>query len=183
MWRSCRLIRVSADLIDHEHVDEGVRQPLLSAIQIPAPSNDELRYVFGSASTVITSAASSTVMSGRSAPRLASTAASHPRIALTTTDLGRAGVGYDAVLGVLGYRRTIAADTLLGWGGQQPEILIYPVEGDDMTPHRHGQAGLQHLAFEVPDQAIANVAGTAAVDSGWTLVHPPQVYDYADGYC
>jgi len=104
------------------------------------------------------------------------------RIALTTTDLGRAGVGYDTVLGVLGYRRAIAADTLLGWGGQQPEILIYPVEGDDMTPHRHGQAGLQHLAFEVPDQAIANVAGTAAVDSGWTLVHPPQVYDYADGY-
>jgi catechol-2,3-dioxygenase len=104
------------------------------------------------------------------------------RVAITTTDLGRAGVGYDAVLGVLGYRRTIAADILLGWGGQQPEILIYPVEGDDMTPHRHRQAGLQHPAFEVPDQAVANVAGTAAVDSGWTLVHPPQVYDYADGY-
>jgi catechol 2,3-dioxygenase-like lactoylglutathione lyase family enzyme len=103
-------------------------------------------------------------------------------IALTTADLDRAAIGYDAVLGVLGYRRTITADTLLGWGGQQPEILIYPVEGDDLTPHRHGRPGLQHLAFEVADQATVNAAGTAAIDNGWTVVHPPQFYDYADGY-
>ncbi|MFJ6199178.1 VOC family protein [Micromonospora sp. NPDC092111] len=103
-------------------------------------------------------------------------------LAITATDLAKSAQGYDAILGVLGYRRHITADTICTWSGPQPEILLYPAEGDDRTPHQHGRPGWQHAAFSVADRDTVHAAHQAAVDGGWTIVHPPQEYDYTPGY-
>lgn len=106
-------------------------------------------------------------------------------IALTAVDLPATGAAYDAVLGVLGYRRHHDSDGLITWTGTdaEPEFLLWAVEGDDTTPHRHGQPGLQHICLQVDDPATVDAAHTAAQSTGWTIVHPPRAYpEYQDGY-
>ncbi|MFI6163135.1 VOC family protein [Micromonospora haikouensis] len=103
-------------------------------------------------------------------------------LAITATDLTTSAQGYDAILGAIGYRRHITADTICTWSGPQPEILLYPTEGNDRTPHQHGRPGWQHAAFSVADRDTVHAAHQAAIDAGWTIVHPPQEYDYMPGY-
>lgn len=104
-------------------------------------------------------------------------------IALTAADLPKSAEFYDAVLGVLGYRRTHSYDTICVWGDGEPEVLLYPVEGSDTSPHRKGRPGLQHLALAVADRDTVNRVHDAVAAGGWTVVFPPADYpDYADGY-
>jgi catechol 2,3-dioxygenase-like lactoylglutathione lyase family enzyme len=103
-------------------------------------------------------------------------------LAFTAADLTKNGPAYDAVFAPLGYHREYDSGELITWTGTGPELLLYAVEGDDVTPHQHGDPGLQHVAFAVDDRATVEAVHTAAVDNGWTIVHPPREYDYTPGY-
>lgn len=104
-------------------------------------------------------------------------------IALTAADLAKTAEFYDATLGPLGYRRTHNYESIVVWGGQEPEILLYPVEDEDTSPHRKGRRGLQHLALEVSDRETVERIHDAVVAGGWRVVFSPREYpDYADGY-
>jgi catechol 2,3-dioxygenase-like lactoylglutathione lyase family enzyme len=96
-------------------------------------------------------------------------------IAFTATDLTRSGAFYDAVLGVLGYAREHTSNNLIIWKGPGPEILLYPVDGDDRAPHTHGRPGLQHLALRADDPATVDAVHDAAHADG-VVVHPPRQY-------
>ena len=97
-------------------------------------------------------------------------------IAFTATDLTRSGAFYDAFLGALGYHREHTAAGLIIWTGPGPEILLYPTEGDDHSPHTHGRPGLQHIALRTDDRATVDTAHDAARTAGGTVVHPPREY-------
>ena len=104
-------------------------------------------------------------------------------VALSVADLTKSTEFYDAVLGPLGYRRTHTFESICVWGGQEPEVLLYPIEDLDTSPHRKGRAGLQHLAVEVTDRQTVEDVHNAVVTGGWTVVFPPREYpDYAPGY-
>ncbi|MDP9850418.1 VOC family protein [Streptosporangium lutulentum] len=103
-------------------------------------------------------------------------------LALTTADLTTGAAFYDAVFGVLGYKSGYTSDELRTWVGHSPEILLYPVEGDDTAPHTHGRPGLQHAAMEVENRAMVDAVHEAVVAGGGTVVHAPREYDYAEGY-
>jgi catechol 2,3-dioxygenase-like lactoylglutathione lyase family enzyme len=103
-------------------------------------------------------------------------------LAITATELRKSAPFYDAILGTLGYHRHITLDTICTWIGPEPEILLYPVEGGDRTPHQHGRPGWQHAAFSTEDRDTVHAAYRAALDGGWTVVHPPTEYDYSPGY-
>ncbi|MFG2044544.1 VOC family protein [Dactylosporangium sp. NPDC048998] len=97
-------------------------------------------------------------------------------VALSAADLSRSGAFYDVLLGELGYRREHTSDELLVWAGPGPEILVYPVEGDDATPHTHGRPGLQHLALRVDATAVVDAVDRAVGAAGGAIVHPPRRY-------
>lgn len=104
-------------------------------------------------------------------------------LALTAADLSKTAEFYDAILGVVGYRRTHTSSRLCVWAEQIPEILLYAVEGDETSPHRKGRPGLQHLAIEVPDQQTVDAVHDTAVASDWTVIFSPKLYpEYAEGY-
>lgn len=103
-------------------------------------------------------------------------------VSLTTADMAKGAAFYDAVLGVLGYQRKHTLDYLCTWIGPDPEILLWIVEGEDRSPHRHGRPGWHHLAWQVDDRATVETVHQVVVDGNWTVVHPPKEYDYSDGY-
>ena len=104
-------------------------------------------------------------------------------LALTTADLKNAKTFYEAVfVGVLGYAPGYTSDELCTWVGPTPEILLYPVEGDDASPHTHGTPGLQHAAMEVENRDMVDGVYQAVVNGGGRVVHEPREYDYAAGY-
>jgi catechol 2,3-dioxygenase-like lactoylglutathione lyase family enzyme len=104
-------------------------------------------------------------------------------LALTTADLPEGARFYDAVFaGVLGYRPGYSSDELRTWVGPSPEVLLYPTEGGDSARHVHGQPGLQHAAMQVETREMVKATHQAAVRGGWTVVHEPREYDYAEGY-
>ncbi|MFC7650466.1 VOC family protein [Streptosporangium lutulentum] len=94
-------------------------------------------------------------------------------LALTTADLTTGAAFYDAVFGVLGYKSGYTSDELRTWVGHSPEILLYPVEGDDTAPHTHGRPGLQHAAMEVENRAMVDAVHEAVVAGGGpSSTHP-----------
>lgn len=104
-------------------------------------------------------------------------------LAVTALDLKRSALFYDAVFGVLGYSRGLTDDELCTWHGPGPELLVYPAEGTDRTPHQHGRPGWQHAAFSVDDRETVLAVHKAVDSGGWTVVHEPQEYPhYSPGY-
>ncbi|MFG2434643.1 VOC family protein [Streptomyces sp. NPDC048508] len=104
-------------------------------------------------------------------------------VALSAADLTKSTEFYDAVLSPLGYKRTHTFDSICVWGAQEPEVLLYPTEDSNTSPHRKGRAGLQHLAIEVIGRHIVDDVHNAIIAGGWTVVFPPREYpDYAPGY-
>jgi catechol 2,3-dioxygenase-like lactoylglutathione lyase family enzyme len=103
-------------------------------------------------------------------------------LAITAADFDTGREWYNAFLGALGYQPGHVGDTVCTWGGQQPEILLYPAEGVDLSPHTHGRPGWQHAAMLVADRDTVEAAHNAAKDVNGTVVHPPQEYDYMPGY-
>lgn len=100
-------------------------------------------------------------------------------VSVGVTDLSRAGVFYDAVMGVLGARRLIEHGVGLGYGRAFPEFwATSPHDGRDARPGNGG-----HVCFnaETP-QAVArfHAAGLAAggLDDGAPGPRPT----YAPGY-
>lgn len=103
-------------------------------------------------------------------------------IALSAADLTTGAAFYDTVFREIGYRRGHTSEDLCTWVGAEPEILLYAAAGSDAVRHRHGAPGLQHAAFEVSDRATVLAVHKAATDGGWTVIHPPKLYDYSEGY-
>ncbi|GIM94419.1 VOC family protein [Paractinoplanes toevensis] len=104
-------------------------------------------------------------------------------LAVTAADLETGRVWYDAFLGALGYKPGTVDPAICTWGGVEPEILLYPVEGDDRALHTHGRPGSQHFAFAVDGRDLVDAVHDAVVKVGTGLVvHPPQEYDYMPGY-
>ncbi|MFC7483036.1 VOC family protein [Luedemannella flava] len=84
---------------------------------------------------------------------------------------------------MLGYRPEIVSERICTWTGATPEILVYPDEGDDRSPHTHGRPGWQHAAFAVDDRTMVDAVHRAVIEVGsGTVVHAPREYDYMPGY-
>ena len=104
-------------------------------------------------------------------------------LAVTNDNLDTGRVWYDAFLGSLGYTPGVVDPAICTWGGVQPEILLYPVEGDNRSHHTHGRPGGHHLAFAVADRGAVDAVHDAVVRAGTgRVVHPPTEYDYKPGY-
>lgn len=104
-------------------------------------------------------------------------------LAMTTADLDASTAFYDTVLGELGYERGHTSAHLRTWHGQQPEILVYVVEGQDTTPHTLGRPGWHHAAFSVETRDVVTAVHKAATNGGWRILIEPREYpEYSDGY-
>lgn len=105
-------------------------------------------------------------------------------LALTAADLARSGPFYDAVLGVLGYRRAHSRSDLLVWTGPQPEILLYAATPEQQNARHHlYDPGFHHAAFQVGSRDIVNECAELAVASGGRLLEAPRLFpNYAPDY-
>ena len=105
-------------------------------------------------------------------------------VAITATDLERAGRFYDGVLEPVGYSRHLTLGHILSWQGPGPELLIYrarpesgPANADPYSP------GLHHLAFEVESREAVDRVHDFARRGGFRVLDPPASYDhYSAGY-
>ncbi|TVZ76731.1 VOC family protein [Streptomyces sp. BK340] len=104
-------------------------------------------------------------------------------LSMTTARMAESRRFYDAVLCPLGYTPAMATDRLSMWHGPAPEILLWPVEGEDCARHTFGRPGWHHAAFLADDRDTVQTVHSNVTEGGWTVVHEPREYpEYAEGY-
>lgn len=100
-------------------------------------------------------------------------------LSITVTDLDRAQIFYDAVLGALGYPRVNRRERAIGYGerhGPLCYISIYLSGGALVADNRHG-------CFRAPSRAAARAFHEAALASGGRDDGPPGIRDvYSPDY-
>ena len=97
-------------------------------------------------------------------------------LGVNVTDMARAGVFYDRVLGVLGHTRLIDHGVAVGYGTDQPAFWISTFEG--VGPNRE-----VHVAFSAPDEATVRAWFGEAVAAGAEVLHEPRLWpEYHPGY-
>ena len=98
-------------------------------------------------------------------------------ISVGTRDLARATRFYDAVLGALGYRRTMSEDFGNAWGLKWPEFWVAPALEGESNPGN----GV-HIAFIAPSQAAVDAFHAAALKEGGSDAGAPGLRDYTPDY-
>jgi catechol 2,3-dioxygenase-like lactoylglutathione lyase family enzyme len=99
-------------------------------------------------------------------------------LGISVLDLEQGRRQFHPVLTALGYTLGIEAPPGISWdNGDETEIIIFPIRDDaDAVPHRHGEAGWQHLAFSVESREEVDRLHRVAMDAGWTAVREPKLY-------
>ncbi|WP_298866051.1 VOC family protein [uncultured Microbacterium sp.] len=99
-------------------------------------------------------------------------------LGISVLDLEQGRRQFHPVLTALGYTLGIEAPHGISWdNGDETEIIIFPIRDDaDASPHRHGEAGWQHLAFSVGSREEVDRLHRVAMDSGWTAARDPKLY-------
>jgi catechol 2,3-dioxygenase-like lactoylglutathione lyase family enzyme len=99
-------------------------------------------------------------------------------LGISVLDLEQGRRQFHPVLTALGYALGIEAPNGISWdNGDETEIIIFPIRDDaDAVPHRHGEAGWQHLAFSVESREEVDRLHRVATDAGWTAVREPKLY-------
>ena len=97
-------------------------------------------------------------------------------LGITVADLPTAVDQFDPVLIALGYTRH-DADGSVSWDcGTDTELILFPARENDSGPHRHGQVGWQHLAFDIAERTEVDRLHAIALGAGWTSVREPKEY-------
>ncbi|MBA8889284.1 catechol 2,3-dioxygenase-like lactoylglutathione lyase family enzyme [Dokdonella fugitiva] len=104
---------------------------------------------------------------------------------LTVSDLERSLAFYDAMLDVLGYRRTHDyAGSVPVWVSvdavAKTSIGLHRASVD--AAHDRRAPGLHHVAFQVASRDDVHAAHRRALSIGAIVLDEPAEYDYAPGY-
>ncbi len=99
-------------------------------------------------------------------------------LGVNVPDLGVARTYYGELMPLLGYESFLDADDEFAFmpaGGKRGTYLFfYPaLEAGGFSRH---QAGLQHLAFMVPNRTAVNEVHERVLELGSEVVHPPQEF-------
>jgi len=99
-------------------------------------------------------------------------------LGVSVLDIEQGRRQFHPVLTALGYTLGIEAPNGISWdNGDETEIIIFPIRDEaDAAPHRHGEAGWQHLAFSVASREEVDRLHAIAMDAGWTAVRDPKLY-------
>jgi catechol 2,3-dioxygenase-like lactoylglutathione lyase family enzyme len=97
-------------------------------------------------------------------------------VSIQCQDPAAAAAFYDAVLAPLGGRRVLDFGPVIGYGTEDADFWIGPVDTG-------GEAREVHLAFTAPDRAAVDAFHEAAVEQGAAVLHAPAVHpDYHEHY-
>lgn len=86
-----------------------------------------------------------------------------------TNDLRRAGVFYDELLAVMGARRTMTDDRMLGWGTPDTQVMFSVITPFDEQPATVGNGVMIALDAQTPEmveQLYAKALALGATDEG-----------------
>ncbi|MGN7978047.1 VOC family protein [Microbacterium sp. 22195] len=99
-------------------------------------------------------------------------------LGVSVLDIEQGRRQFHPVLTALGYTLGIEAPNGISWdNGDETEIIIFPIRDEaDAAPHRHGEAGWQHLAFSVASREEVDRLHAIAMEAGWTAVREPKLY-------
>ena len=98
-------------------------------------------------------------------------------VSVGTRDLASATRFYDAVLGALGYRRTMSESFGCAWGVGWPEFWVtLPADGDA------GPGNGTHVAFIAPSREAVDAFHAAALAEGGGDAGAPGLRDYTEDY-
>ncbi|OJU40949.1 MAG: hypothetical protein BGN97_08060 [Microbacterium sp. 69-10] len=99
-------------------------------------------------------------------------------LGVSVLDIEQGRRQFHPVLTALGYTLGIEAPNGISWdNGDETEIIIFPIRDEaDAAPHRHGEAGWQHLAFAVASREEVDRLHAIAMEAGWTAVREPKLY-------
>lgn len=106
-------------------------------------------------------------------------------LGISVLDIARARDQFHPVLTALGYSVGSEAEHGISWdNGDETEFIIFQIRDDaEAVPHRHGEAGWQHLAFAVDSREEVDRLHRIAMDAGWTAVRDPKIYTrFSDRY-
>ena len=89
---------------------------------------------------------------------------------------------YDRLLHFLGFVREWEFGRTVGWNNGV--TMVWITEADPGAgPHRTGDIGYHHYAFELASKAEVDELGEFLVSEGVTVVDPPAAYpSYGEGY-
>jgi catechol 2,3-dioxygenase-like lactoylglutathione lyase family enzyme len=89
---------------------------------------------------------------------------------------------YDRLLTFLGFMREWEFGRTVGWNNGITMWWITEADAD-AGPHRTGDIGFHHYAFELASKAEVDELGEFLVREGVTVVDPPAAYpSYGEGY-
>lgn len=98
-------------------------------------------------------------------------------VSVSVIDVPRSAAQFGPLLGELGFERDDAPGGSVSWWREgEPEIILMPARHPEDGPHRHGDVGWQHLAFEVGSRAEVERLHAIARAAGWTEVRAPKEY-------
>lgn len=98
-------------------------------------------------------------------------------VSVGTRDLERATRFYDAVLGALGYRRTMSESFGVAYGVEWPEFWVTLASDGEATPGN----GV-HVAFIAPTRDAVQAFHAAALAEGGEDAGAPGLRDYTEDY-
>lgn len=105
-------------------------------------------------------------------------------LAIRVRDLARSRRFYDALLGFMGFVREWEFGKVVGWDNGETMYWITQADTSGMGhPHRTGDIGYHHYAFELVSRAQVDELYAFLLDQSVEIVDPPADYpDYGDGY-
>jgi catechol 2,3-dioxygenase-like lactoylglutathione lyase family enzyme len=89
---------------------------------------------------------------------------------------------YDRLLGFLGFVEEWDLGRTVGWNNGVTMVWVVEAE-PGAHPHRTGDIGFHHYAFELGSKVEVDELGAFLVREGVTIVDPPAAYpSYGEGY-
>jgi catechol 2,3-dioxygenase-like lactoylglutathione lyase family enzyme len=103
-------------------------------------------------------------------------------LAIRVSDFDASRRFYDRLLSFLGFVREWELDRTVGWNNGVTMFWITEAERG-AAPHRTGDIGYHHYAFELAARAEVDELGAFLKQEGVTVVDPPAAYpSYGEGY-
>jgi len=103
-------------------------------------------------------------------------------LSLSVGDFDRSKAFYAKLLGFLGFELEWEFDHVAGWNNGHTMLWIQEAEGEK-HPHRFGDIGFHHYAFELGERAEVDELYEFLKKEKITVVDPPADYpDYGEGY-
>jgi len=105
-------------------------------------------------------------------------------LAIRVADLAQSKRFYDRLLGFLGFTLEWEFGEVVGWNNGVTMFWITQADAEGMRhPHRTGNIGYHHYAFELAERAQVDALHAFLVEQNVAIVDPPADYpSYGEGY-